>query len=74
MTSAIVVAIQTGTASTCSICGEQGKKKKRSDNEHKVHHKRLSALTRTLLRPPLLALICVNSYQPVFLTACANIA
>jgi hypothetical protein len=43
-TSAIVVAIQTGTASACGVCAmpcEHGKKKERSDNKPTFLHKRL---------------------------------
>jgi hypothetical protein len=41
LASAKGVAIQTGTASACSICSEQGRKKESSDNKPELHHKSL---------------------------------
>jgi hypothetical protein len=47
LTSAIAVAMQTGTASACGVCVrpcEQGRKKERSDNKPKFRHKHLRAV------------------------------
>jgi hypothetical protein len=47
MTSAMGVAVQTGTASACRVClarREQGRKKERSDNKSKFGDKRLRAV------------------------------
>jgi hypothetical protein len=44
LASAKGVAIQTGTASACSICSKQGRKKESSDNKPELHHKGLSTM------------------------------
>jgi len=47
LTSAVLVAIQAGTASVCGVCAirwEQGRKKERSGNETQFRHKRLRGL------------------------------